>query len=105
MSYVQNDTRKIVKLKDITEEIARMMVLDLRPFDIVEGVSFNELSRIIIPINSRISKFSATRLDPEKISCSRLDPTFWVLAHLYLLRIQVVTFIILRGFVGLSTSR
>ena len=37
------DTRKIVKSKDITEGIARMMVLDLRPFDIVEGVGFNEL--------------------------------------------------------------
>ena len=43
MSHVQNDTRKIVKPKDITEAIARMMILDLRPFDIVEGVGFNEL--------------------------------------------------------------
>ena len=43
MSHVQNDTRKIVKPKDITEGIARMMVLDLRPFDIVEGMGFNEL--------------------------------------------------------------
>ena len=43
MSRVQNVTRKIVKPKDITEGIARMMVLDLRPFDIVEGVGFNEL--------------------------------------------------------------
>ena len=43
MSHVQNETRKIVKPKDITKEIARMMVLDLRPFDIVEDVGFNEL--------------------------------------------------------------
>ena len=43
MSHVQNDTRKIVKPKDVTEKIARMMVLGFRPFDIVEGVGFNEL--------------------------------------------------------------
>ena len=47
MSHVQNDTRKIVKPKDITERSARMMVLDLRPFDIVEGVSFNELFKLV----------------------------------------------------------
>ena len=40
---LQNDTRKIVKPKDITERIARMMILVLRSFDIVEGVGFNEL--------------------------------------------------------------
>ena len=43
MSRVQNDTRKFVKPKDTTEGIARMMVLDLRPFDIVEDVGFNAL--------------------------------------------------------------
>ena len=43
MSHVQNDTRKIVKPKDKTEGIARMMILDLRSFDIVEGMGFNEL--------------------------------------------------------------
>ena len=37
------DTRKIVKPEDITEGIARMIALDLRSFDIVEGVGFNEL--------------------------------------------------------------
>ena len=31
----------------ITEGIARMMVLDLRPFDIVEGVDFNELFKFV----------------------------------------------------------
>ena len=48
MSHVQNDTRKIVKLKDVTKGIARTMVLDLRPFDIVESVGFNELFILII---------------------------------------------------------
>ena len=43
MSHVQNNVRKIVKPKDITKGIARMMVLDLRPFDIIKGVGFNEL--------------------------------------------------------------
>ena len=42
---MQDDARKIVKPKDITEGIARMMVLDLRPFDIVEG--FNELFKLV----------------------------------------------------------
>ena len=37
------DTQKIVKSKDVAEGIARMMVLDPRSFDIVEGVGFNEL--------------------------------------------------------------
>ena len=80
-----------------------MMVLDLRPFDIVEGVGFNELFILVtnpfpnpnsfenfsripalsrIPINSRILKFSGTRPDPGEISCSRPDPVFRVLAHL-----------------------
>ena len=40
-------TRKIVKPKDITEGIARMMVLDLRPFDTVEGVDFDELFKLV----------------------------------------------------------
>ena len=44
---MQNDTRKIVKPKNITEGIVRMMVLDLRPFDIVEGVGFNELFKLV----------------------------------------------------------
>ena len=43
------DTRKIVKPKDRTEGIARMMVLDLRPIDIIEGVNFNEL---FIPVTN-----------------------------------------------------
>ena len=62
-----------------------MMVLDLRPFDTVEGVGSNELFKLVPfsnPINSRISKFSGIRPDPEKISCSRPDPIFRVLAHL-----------------------
>ena len=45
MSHVQNDTRKIVKPKDITKGIARMMVLDLQTFDIVEG--FNKLFKLV----------------------------------------------------------
>ena len=94
MSHVQNDTRKIVKPKDTTEGIARMVVLDLRSFDIVEGVGFNELFILVtnpfptlsgIPINSNISKFSGTRPDPEEISCSLSDPIFRVLAHLYVI--------------------
>ena len=64
MSRVRNDTRKIVKSKDITEGNARTMVLDLRPFDIVEGVGFNELFLLPIlsriPTLSRISKFSGS---------------------------------------------
>ena len=40
MSRVQNDARKIVKPKDRTEGIARMMVIDLRFFDIVEDELF-----------------------------------------------------------------
>ena len=78
------DTRKIVGSKDITEEIARMMVLDLRPFDIVGGVDFNELFILVIlvtAINSRISKFSNTRHDPEEILCSRLDITHLYITH------------------------
>ena len=47
MSHVQNDTRKIVKSKDITKGIARMLVLDLRSFDTVEGVGFNELFKLV----------------------------------------------------------
>ena len=38
---------EIVKLKDITKGIACMMVLDLRTFDIVEGVGYNELFILI----------------------------------------------------------
>ena len=83
------------------------MVLDLRHFDIVEGVGFNELFILVtnpfLNPNSfgnpnsfenpyscenpdkfpRISKFSGTRPEPEEISCSRPDPIFRVLAHLY----------------------
>ena len=95
MSHVQNDTRKIVKLKDITEGITRMMVLDLRAFGTVEGVSFNELYKLVpnpfSNLNSfgnpgsfeNLENFGKTRLDSKKISCSRLDSTFRVLAHLY----------------------
>ena len=46
MSHVQSDTRNIVKPKDITEGIAQM-ILDLRPFDTVEGVGCNELFELI----------------------------------------------------------
>ena len=75
------DTRKIVESEDITEGIARMMVLDLRSFDTVDDALTNHLfllpilSRIQtlskISILSRISKFSSTHPDPEEIS----DPT------------------------------
>ena len=39
--------RKIVKPKHITDGIARMMVLDLRFFDIVEGVGCNKLFKFV----------------------------------------------------------
>ena len=81
MSRVQNDTRKIVKPKARTEGIARIMVLDLRPFDIVENVSFNELFILVtnpfstltgVLILSKIPALSRIRPNPEEISCSRL---------------------------------
>ena len=58
-----------------------MMFLDLRPFDIVEGVNYLFLLPILsriptvsgIPILSRISKFSGIRPDLEEISCSGPD--------------------------------
>ena len=81
---------RLLKPEDITEGIARMIALDLRSFDIVEGVGFNELFILVtnlfptlsgIPINSSILKFSGTCPDPEEISCSLADPIFRVLAH------------------------
>ena len=94
MSHVQNNARKIVKSKGITEEIARMMVLDLRSFDTVEGVGFNELFKLVpnpFPNPNSFGnsdkfetfEFSGTRHDSEKILCSRTDSIFPVLAHLY----------------------
>ena len=62
MSHVQNDARKIVKSKDITEEIARMMVLDLRFFDTVEGVGFNELFKLVPNPFSNLNSFG----NPDK---------------------------------------
>ena len=82
------------------------MVLDLRPFDTVKGVSFNELFKLVPnpfsnpnsfgkpdyfgnPDSSKnpdkfenLSIFSGICPDPEKISCFRPDPIFQVLAHL-----------------------
>ena len=98
MSHVQNDTRKIVESKDITEGIVRMMVIDLRPFDTVEDVDFNQLFKLIFnsfpnpnsfgnpdslenPDKFENLKFSDIRPDPEKISYSQPDPIF--LAHLF----------------------
>ena len=47
LENIANDTRKIVKPKDITDGIARMMVLELRLFDTIEGVGFNELFKLV----------------------------------------------------------
>ena len=85
MSRVQNDTRKIVKPEDVTEGIARMMVLDLRLVDIVKGVGFNELFKLVpnpfpnpnsfgnpdsFKNPGTFTKYPGIRL--EKISCSHL---------------------------------
>ena len=66
---------KIVKLKDITEGIARM-VLDLRTFVTVEGVGFNELFKLVpnpFPNPNSFENLEISRLDLGKISF-RPDP-------------------------------
>ena len=72
---MQDDARKIVKPKDITEGIARMMVLDLRPFDIVEG--FNELFKLVTnPFpnpNSFGNPDKFENLDPDSIRYFRFS--------------------------------
>ena len=60
-SHVQNDTRKTVKRKDMTEGIARMMVLDLRPFDTVKDVNFNELFKLVSQFFSKSQFFQESR--------------------------------------------
>ena len=74
------------------------MVLDLRPFDIVEGVGFNEL---FIPVTNPFSnpnsfenpdKFENLEIfgypsNLEAISCFRPDPIFRLLAHLHVISI------------------
>ena len=80
-----------------------MMVLDLRSFDIVEGVGFNELFILVTnPFpnpnsfgnsdsfeNSGFSKNPDKFENPdlEEISYSRPDLIFRVLAHLYVISV------------------
>ena len=81
------DTRKIVKSKGITEGIARTMVLELRSFDIVEGVGFNEL--FILVTNPFPNSFEnleifwyPSRSRKNFVLPTRPDQIFRVLAHL-----------------------
>ena len=83
MSHV----KKIVKPKDITQGIARTMVLNLRPFDIVEGVGFNEL--FILVINPFSNPNSFGNLDSfENLDCFE-NPDKFENLKIYFFRVPV----------------